>query len=241
VEIDQPPVQGAQPDSQLRLSLVHEDARLVVVDKPAGVHSHPQGPDETGTIANALLHCYPEMASVGHDALQPGLVHRLDRDTSGLMLAARDAVAFDALLSQLRGKLIDKRYVAICEGLFTATGMHTAHLRAEGPQVQVRAGPFEGSREVHMEILSTGHGDTEFGVLSRLEVRVPTAARHQVRVQLALLGHPIVGDATYGAARVDGLERHLLHAHRLAFAHPDGRGLILESELPEVFNRFIGT
>jgi 23S rRNA pseudouridine1911/1915/1917 synthase len=219
----------AQPDPQ-PLTLLHEDAWLVVASKPAGMPSHPLRAEERGTLATALLARYPEMAGVGHSPLEPGILHRLDTDTSGVLLAARDQKTFHALHAAHRRGEFDKRYLALCSGQLQAPQRVYGYLRADRRKVRVDADPFDGAKPIETELL----GATPYGDFSLVEVRVPFAARHQVRAQLAALGHPIAGDTLYGGAQLPGLTRHFLHASELAFKHPHTKQLLrVRAELPE--------
>jgi 23S rRNA pseudouridine1911/1915/1917 synthase len=220
---------AAVPDSSLPLAVVYEDAWLVVVDKPAGVPAHPLRAGERGTIASALLARYPELATIGYSAREPGIVHRLDTHTSGLMLAARDAQTFAALRAQLERGAIDKRYLALCAGQPEAPAVHEAWLSARGKRATVRLSPFAGAQPVQTELLQTSPIDSA----SLVGVRVSRARRHQIRAHLAALGHPIAGDALYGGAALPGLERHFLHASELHLQHPhSGETLALCAPLP---------
>ena len=196
------------PQPELPLVVVHEDARLVVVDKPAGMHTHPQRPGERGTLVNALVARYPEMTAFGHSPLEPGIVHRLDRDTSGLALTARDRASFDALCADLRRGAIVKRYQALCAGRIEAPLVLRAYLRAEGARVAVRGKPFERAQPVELTV----EASEPAGACSRVVIRLDSAARHQIRAQMAFAGHPVVGDRLYGGPLPPGLDRHLLHA-----------------------------
>jgi 23S rRNA pseudouridine1911/1915/1917 synthase len=225
-----PDSNAAQPDPAVALRVVHEDAWLVIVDKAAGVPTHPLRPGELGTLASGLLARYPEMADVGYSRREPGIVHRLDTQTSGLVLAARDAETFAALRALLESGAIDKRYVALCAGALQAPALLEGWLSAQGKHVSVREQPFASARRVQTELLSA----QAVGAFSLVEVRVHVARRHQIRAQLAALGHPIVGDQAYGGAPWPGLARHFLHASELRFAHPHGgRELSARAELPE--------
>ncbi len=223
------PRTAARPDPALALAVLYEDAEVVVVDKPAGIPSHPLRADETGTVASALLARYPEMANVGHRALEPGILHRLDTDTSGALLAARDPSAFRALaLAHRRGEL-DKRYLALCSGRLQAPQRLHAYLRADQRRVRVEAEPFERAHAIETELIRATH----HGAFTLVEVRVPFAARHQVRAQLAALGHPIVSDALYGGLALPGLGRHFLHASAIEFPHPSRTEKVrVEAPLP---------
>jgi 23S rRNA pseudouridine1911/1915/1917 synthase len=231
---------GALPDPSAPLVLAYEDGSLVVADKPAGMPSHPLAPGELGTLASALLARFPEMANLGYSAREPGIVHRLDTDTSGLVLAARTRAAFDALRAQLDAGAIEKRYLALCAGVPDAAligaPQHGA-LVAHGARVHVqldRGLSREDAQPITTEILRVVSTlSTASGALALLEVKADRARRHQVRAHLAALGHPIAGDERYGGPRVPELGRHFLHASAIRFAHPEsGVALRVTSELP---------
>src|SRR5262249_40298426 len=131
----------AEPDAGGALAIAYEDEFFVAADKPAGMPAHPLRPGERGTLASALLGRYPEMAGVGYSAREPGILHRLDTETSGLMLAARDAGSFAALRAALTAHGIDKRYQALCEAPGPKPGVYEAYLAAKGARVQVRGEP----------------------------------------------------------------------------------------------------
>lgn len=225
----------AAPDPDLPLCVVHEDPRLVVVDKEAGVPSHPLRPDERGTVAGALVARYPEMASVGHARREPGLVHRLDNDTSGLLLAARDAAAFTFLTEALAAGRFDKRYLALCAGRLGAPRRIDFPLasRRGSRRVVACTDPAEAdrlrARRAETEVLEATPAGPSFTLAT---MRARSASRHQIRAHLAALGHPLVGDALYGGPPAPGLHRHFLHASHLAFPHPDGGRLEVASPLP---------
>jgi 23S rRNA pseudouridine1911/1915/1917 synthase len=227
----------AQPDPQ-PLEILHEDAWLVVANKPAGMPSHPLRAEELGTLASALLARYPEMAGVGHSPLEPGIMHRLDTDTSGVMLAARVGKTFHSLHAAHRRGEFDKRYLALCSGQLQAPRRIHGYLRADSKRVKVDADPFEGAKAIETEILSAKvHGE-----FCLVEVRVPFAGRHQVRAQLAALGHPIAGDGLYGGAQLAGLTRHFLHASELGFTHPHThQQLRVHAELPMDLQRALAS
>lgn len=220
---------GPLPDPALALCIVHEDADLVAVDKPAGIPSHALRPGESGTIASALLARYPSMAGVGYRELEAGLLHRLDTETSGILLAARTARAFQTLRAAHERGEFRKRYYALVRGR-PALGIHEAYIRADRRKVRVEPAPFDAAKPIRCEIIAAeGHG--EFTLVS---VELALAARHQVRAQLARLGHPIAGDALYGGEALPGLTRHFLHASRMELPHPaDGHTLVLEAPLPD--------
>lgn len=225
-----------RPDPAVPLRVVHEDAEVVVVDKPAGVPVHPLEPDETGTVANALVARYPEMAGVGYSPREPGLVHRLDKDTSGLLLCARSQEAWKALRDALRAGSIRKEYRTLVGGDVAESGRVVLAIaphrkdrkRVEAvPEERRRRRPEARDAETRYEVL------TRYGDLTLLRVRAAPALRHQIRVHLAAIGHPIAGDSLYGGPAIEGLGRQFLHAETIAFVHPRTKKPIrLASKLP---------
>jgi 23S rRNA pseudouridine1911/1915/1917 synthase len=226
----------ALPDASLALRVLHEDAHLVVVDKDAGVPSHPLRPDERGTVANALVARYPEMAAVGYGPREPGLVHRLDTDTSGVLLAARDGAAFATLRDALRSGAIAKRYVALVEGALVAPTTF-AYPLATHPRDPRRVFACVEERDavrLHARDATTHVVEAEpLGAFTRVCIEAPVAGRHQIRAHLAAAGHPLAGDRLYGGPAVLGLSRHFLHAASLRFTHPaSGAAMHVEAPLP---------
>jgi 23S rRNA pseudouridine1911/1915/1917 synthase len=208
----------------VRLCIIYEDQHLVAVDKPAGIPSHALRPGERGTVVSALLARYPELRGVGYRELESGLLHRLDRDTSGVLLAARDQATFDELREAHERGAFEKRYLALVRGR-PEPGVITGYLRADRRTVRVRSEPFVGAKAVALELVRSD----AYGKFSLVEVRLSRAARHQVRAQLAARGWPIVGDAQYGGDELPGLGRHFLHASEVRFPHA---GALLKVESP---------
>lgn len=229
---------AAQPDPSAPLELLYEDAACVVANKPAGMPSHPLVPGELGTLASALVARFPEMANFGYAAREPGIVHRLDTGTSGLVLAARTPAAFAALRAQLEAGAIDKRYLALCAGVpddaLVGVPLRAA-LAARGPRVHVQLDAElvrEGAQPIATEITRVIASDAH-GAFSLVEVKAERARRHQVRAHLAALGHPLAGDALYGGPSVAKLAHHFLHAAVLAFVTPaTGATIRVEAPLP---------
>ena len=243
VEIEFPPaVDSSLVPEAIALTVVHEDQDLLVIDKPAGLVVHPGAGVRAGTLAAALLHRDPALLGVG-GAGRSGLVHRLDRGTSGLMVVARHDAAHRALAAQFHARTVEKIYDAIVWGrpreregkIDLGVG------RDPKNRVRMRAGVAGGraARSLYRVV-------EEIPGFARLEVRILTGRTHQVRVHLAALGHPIVGDATYGGERsasvhdarrrlaARAIGRPALHARRLAFDHPrTGARLAFESPWPE--------
>lgn len=224
---------GIAPEPALALPVLHADAALVAVDKPGGMRSHALDPRERGTAAAFLLAHYPEMAGVG-DALAPGLVHRLDTGTSGLLVAARTPDAYRALRAALRARAVEKRYVAWVGGDAGALqGARIVLPLAHDPHDRRRMVPATGGlrawpAESAVTVVSSA------GQRSLVEVTIRSGVTHQVRVHLAARGHPVLGDVLYGGAPA-GLPpgRHALHAAGMTLPHPaDARPLVLRAPLP---------
>ena len=234
---------SALPDPALTLSVLYEDECLVVVDKAAGIPIHPLRSGEIGTLANALIAKYPEMANVGYGPREPGLLHRLDTGTSGVVLAAKTQAAFEQLRQMLGRKKIEKRYEAFCDGTVRAGAFNQpiAHDTSDSRRMIVCADAIEaaerGGRPARTEVLSVQsarHG-------SQVELVAMSARRHQIRVHLSAAGHPLLGDVLYGGPVMEGLERHALHASRVAFDHPmTGQRIDVTAPLPPDLTQFCG-
>jgi 23S rRNA pseudouridine1911/1915/1917 synthase len=240
VEVLTEPSASTPPTAEpVGLEVRHEDPDVLIVAKPAGLVVHPGAGHEHGTLVHGLLHRYPEIADVG-DRARPGIVHRLDRDTSGLMLVARSLAAYDALVDALAARSIERRYVALVWGVPSAPrGVVDAPI---GRSVR---------RRTRMAVRAAGRAArTAYDVREELDGKrfalldcaLETGRTHQIRVHLASIGHPVVGDATYGGARPDvGLHRPFLHAVALAFEHPvTGERIEVTEPLPEELERLLG-
>lgn len=218
VVIEMPESSGpnAVPESSAALVVRLETAQAVVVEKPPGQPTAPVDDGETGTLANALVGHYPEMEKVGYSPREPGLVHRLDTDTSGLVLAARSEAAFDALSKGLKAGAIEKRYLLICHGAGLASSGEIGIPIAHHPKDQKRMYPCVHPRDVAR--YRPRQATTTFRVLrmagewALVEARAATAIRHQLRVHFASIGHPLAADVLYGGPAAPGLTRHALHA-----------------------------
>lgn len=228
----------AQPEPDAPLEVRYEDAHVVIVDKPPGQPSHPLRARELGTLANALVARYPEMAGVGYRRREPGLVHRLDTGTSGLLLCARDAATFARLRDALRAGTIDKRYRALCAGDVRAPQVVDQPIVHRTQRLMGTSDALD-ALDARTEIL-TSEPATVVGVAgSVIEVRATHARRHQVRVHLAAIGHPLLGDVDYGGPELAGLGRHALHASRLSFEGPAGP-IDVEAPWPDDLSRLLG-
>jgi len=217
---------------EVPLRVLREDPALLFVDKPAQVPSHPLRPGETGTVANALIARYPECAAASEDDREGGLCHRLDVETSGVLLAARTRPAWEAMRKAFSEQQVDKRYWALVSGPIADSGEVDLPLRHH-PRHADRVEPaLEGlpGREARSDFTVLGRsGDT-----SLVEVRIHTGVLHQVRAHLASIGASIVGDSLYGGRALDGLGRFFLHARSLEVTHPEsGERIRVQSPLPE--------
>jgi 23S rRNA pseudouridine1911/1915/1917 synthase len=222
------------------LSVLHEDDLLVVLDKPAGLTVHPGAGRAAGTLAHRLLAHYPEMATVGGPG-RPGIVHRLDKDTSGVMVVARTPAAYQKLSTAFAGRQIDKRYLAIVYGRPKAAEGSITKPIARHPQRRKEMAVVPGGRSATTgyRVLVNAAG------ISLLEIHLATGRTHQIRVHLKALGNPLVGDPIYGEARWKGLPprvqkplrdfpRPALHAWKLGLAHPvSGEAMSFEAPIPD--------
>jgi 23S rRNA pseudouridine1911/1915/1917 synthase len=220
------PPPGPEP---VAIAVRYADDDLVVVDKPAGLVVHPGAGHDHGTLVHGLLHEYPEIAAVG-DPARPGIVHRLDRDTSGLMLVARSPAAYDTLVEDLAQRRVERTYLALVWGVPESTrGVIDAPI-GRSTRRRTRMAIREAGREAR-----TAYALVEaFEGSSLLECRLETGRTHQIRVHLDAIGHPVVGDELYGGRREPiPLARPFLLAARLSLSHPTtGRPLELEAPLP---------
>jgi 23S rRNA pseudouridine1911/1915/1917 synthase len=234
--LEEPPTTGPPGPEPVPVDLRVVDADVLVVHKPAGVLVHPGAGHEHGTLVHGLLHRFPDLAGVG-DPTRPGIVHRLDRDTSGLLVVARSPAAFDALVGALAAHEVERRYLALVRGV------------PEAPLAVIDAPIGRAARHrTRMAVRDAGRpARTRYEVLAvdadrrvaLVECQLETGRTHQIRVHLAAIGHPVVGDPVYGPGG-SGVEapRPFLHAHRLAFGHPrTGDRVEVEAALPEDLQR----
>lgn len=211
----------AVPEPQATLVVRLESEDVVVADKPAGQPTAPLRPGETGTLANALVGRYPEIAGIGYSPREPGIIHRLDTDTSGLVVVARHAAAFEELRDALKHELIEKTYLVIVpEDGLPDTGTVEFPI-TNHPKDQRRVYPCVHPRDVMR--YSPRPASTQYRVVERhgrwalVEAHAPKALRHQIRAHFSALGHPLAGDELYGGAPMRALGRHALHASRVRY------------------------
>jgi len=231
VELPQATDDRLAADHDVDVPVVYDDADIIVVDKPAGLVVHPGAGQREGTLVHGLLARFPELAGVG-DPARPGIVHRLDKGTSGLMVVAHTPEALVDLTAQMKRRDIERRYLALVLGEVT-----------EGRGVVDAPVGRSVRQPARMAVTARGRtARTRYEVLERytdpvaatlLECRLETGRTHQIRVHLAAIGHPVVGDTRYGRADALAMKRPFLHAHKLAFDHPgDGGRRRFQSPLP---------
>ena len=229
--LSEPPPDRLPGPEPVPVDVRFADDDLVVVSKPAGLVVHPGAGHPGGTLVNGLLDRYPEIAAVG-DPARPGIVHRLDRDTSGLMLVARSRRAYDALVAALARREIDRRYFALVWGCFDAPrGVIDAPI-GRSPTRRTRMAIRDEGRAARTAYEVRAEYDDP--TVSLLECRLETGRTHQLRVHLSAVGHAVVGDAAYRGDRPTlRLDRPFLHAYRLGLEHPTtGQDLSFEEPLP---------
>jgi 23S rRNA pseudouridine1911/1915/1917 synthase len=209
------------------LAIVHEDDALIVVDKPAGLVVHPGAGNRGGTLQNALLHHAPQLAAVP----RAGIVHRLDKDTSGLLVVAKTIIAQTALVRQLAARTVSRQYQALAMGDIPRGGVIDAPIGRHPTRRTTMAVVATGKpARTHYEVVE------RFGAATLLACRLETGRTHQIRVHLASLGHPLVGDPAYGKHGSLAFARQALHAARLGLIHPaTGRTCEWHSALPVDF------
>jgi len=226
------PVSTDTLPEDIPLNILYEDAHMIIINKPAGLVVHPAAGNEDGTLVNALLHHCKDLAGIGGEK-RPGIVHRLDKDTSGVMVVAKTEAAMNELSRQFKARETEKEYQAIVRGvptpphgrIATTIGRHPIHRKKMA--VNVRSGRHAVS---YYDVIEP------FDNAALLRVRIETGRTHQIRVHMAHLKHPVVGDKLYGRAQSGSIQadRQMLHAAKLSIAHPNtGERMYFSASLPE--------
>jgi 23S rRNA pseudouridine1911/1915/1917 synthase len=233
-----PPTDSTVEPEPLDLDVLYEDADLLVINKPPGMVVHPAAGHARGTLVNALLHHVQDLSGIGGES-RPGIVHRLDRGTSGLMVVAKHDRAHTELARQFQDREVEKEYIALVWGVVQAGRRIDAAIGRDPADRKKMSARARWARTAVTRVTSARH----LRGVSLLHVAIATGRTHQIRVHLSAIGHPVVGDSLYGGVRrripaplraLGRLDRPFLHAARLAFHHPaDGRKLEFSSPLPE--------
>ncbi len=247
IDIDLPEPKEAEALAEnIPLDIIYEDSDVIVINKPKGMVVHPAAGNYTGTLVNALLfHCGDSLSGIG-GVLRPGIVHRIDKDTSGLLVVAKNDTAHRVLSEELKLHNIEREYHALVTGSF-ATQSGTVSLPiGRHPTDRKRMAVLLNSENAksaitHYEVACS------FGKVSYLKLRLETGRTHQIRVHMSHLGHPLLGDTVYGGGATQFEKRHAklfsgqaLHAKRLSFTHPKtGERMVFECPLPENFKRLL--
>lgn len=237
----EPPKEIKLEAQEIPLEIVYEDHDIVVVNKQKGLVVHPGSGNWEGTLVNAIMaHCKDSLSGIGGE-LRPGIVHRLDKDTSGLLIIAKNDKAHIAMSEQIKNREVKKTYVALVRGT----------IAENEATIQMPIGRSTKDRK-KMAVTKTGkEAITHFRVLNRyttskasytlLEIKIDTGRTHQIRVHMAEIGHPVIGDMVYSNGKNEfGVEGQCLHAKRLEFRHPvTGESMVLDAELPEYFKEIV--
>ena len=241
VEVPAPVVDELLPEA-MDLDIVYEDDDVIVLNKPAGLVVHPAPGHASGTLVNGLIHHAPDMTVGG--SLRPGIVHRLDKDTSGLIVAAKNDRARNSLVAQWEARTVEKRYIALVLGLLEDDVVTIDAPIGRDPMQRQRMAVIPAGRNAVTHLRATERFRN--ANLTLVEAEIETGRTHQIRVHAAFIKHPIIGDEVYGRLRADGkrtdsrVRRQFLHAAALAFNLPDGTRVRFESPLPVDLTRALG-
>ncbi len=221
----------AQPEP-IPLDILYEDDQLLVVNKPKGMVVHPAPGNYTGTLVNALLaHCKGSLSGI-NGVIRPGIVHRIDKDTSGLLIVAKTDAAHRFLAEQIKAHSFKREYEAVvCGMLRDDTGTINAPIGRHPVKRKQMAVTEKNSKEAvtHYQVLR------RFAAFTHVRLRLQTGRTHQIRVHMASIGRPVAGDTLYGGKQISGLHGQCLHAKTIGFIHPDGRYMEFDSPLPPYF------
>lgn len=238
IQVDVPEAQGTKLKAQdIPVDVVYEDKDIIVVNKPKGMVVHPANGNPDGTLVNAILAmCKDSLSGIGGE-IRPGIVHRLDKDTSGLLIIAKNDEAHVKMSKQIQDRLVTKKYIALVKGVVkddeATIDMPIARSKVDRKKMAVDK---DGKQAVtHFKVIKRYKGYT------LLEIKIDTGRTHQIRVHMAKIGYPVVGDMVYSNGKNEfGVEGQMLHAKSLEFSHPiTGKKMHLEAQLPEYFKKVL--
>lgn len=238
IQVDVPEAQGTKLKAQdIPVDVVYEDKDIIVVNKPKGMVVHPANGNPDGTLVNAILAmCKDSLSGIGGE-IRPGIVHRLDKDTSGLLIIAKNNEAHVKMSKQIQDRLVTKKYIALIRGVVkddeATIDMPIARSKVDRKKMAVdKAGK---QAVTHFKVIKRYRGYT------LLEIKIDTGRTHQIRVHMAKIGYPVVGDMVYSNGKNEfGIEGQMLHAKSLEFSHPiTGKKMHLEAPLPEYFTKVL--
>ncbi len=238
IQVDVPEAQGTKLKAQdIPVDVVYEDKDIIVVNKPKGMVVHPANGNPDGTLVNAILAmCKDSLSGIGGE-IRPGIVHRLDKDTSGLLIIAKNNEAHVKMSKQIQDRLVTKKYIALIRGVVkddeATIDMPIARSKVDRKKMAVDK---DGKQAVtHFKVIKRYRGYT------LLEIKIDTGRTHQIRVHMAKIGYPVVGDMVYSNGKNEfGIEGQMLHAKSLEFSHPiTGKKMHLEAPLPEYFTKVL--
>lgn len=239
VDITEPEKINLTPDASINLDIVYEDNDIMVINKPAGMVMHPSETHKSKTLVNCLLAYYPEMKNIGEDKLRPGIVHRLDKDTSGLVIIVKNNIAFNYFKNLFKNREIEKKYLTLVKG----------NLPNEQGQIDLKILRSKSSPKKQSISQSAGReAVTYYEVIKRfkeydlVEATPKTGRMHQIRVHFNAIGHPVIGDNKYGSKnQLKALSRHFLHSYYLKFKLLNGNQKEIKIDLPEDLGKIIKT
>lgn len=230
-DITQPKKMEPMPDSSIVLNIVYEDEDIIIINKPAGLIVHPSATRGGKTLVNALLAYFPEIKNVGEDKLRPGIVHRLDKDTSGLMVIAKNNESFNYLKNLFKNKLTEKKYLSLVKGNLSKTeGKISLKIsRSKSAPTKQATSATQGR-----EALTYYKVVKRFDGYDLVDASPKTGRMHQIRVHFNAIGHPVAGDKKYGRKnQLEGLHHHFLHSYYLKFKLSNGETKEFKIDLPE--------